>query len=95
MLSVYQTAVEYHMYHTLGIILIAVVINVRPGASLMRWAAAIMLMGIMLFSGSLYLPSVSDVRWLSVTTPYDGWRLSSRILLVGSHGGAKATAHRV
>ncbi|MCZ6733477.1 MAG: DUF423 domain-containing protein [Gammaproteobacteria bacterium] len=43
MLSVYQTAVEYHMYHTLGIILIGVVINVRPGPSLMRWAAAIKL----------------------------------------------------
>ena len=43
MLSVYRTAVEYHRDHALGIILIAVVINVRPGASLMRWAAAIML----------------------------------------------------
>ena len=52
MLSVYQTAVEYHRYNALGIILIAVVINVRPGASLMRWAAAIMLVGIILFSGS-------------------------------------------
>ncbi len=52
MLSVYQTAVEYHRYNALGIILIAVVINVRPGASLMRWATAIMLVGIILFSGS-------------------------------------------
>ncbi len=38
MLSVYQTVVEYHMCHVVGMILIGVVINVRPGPSLVRWA---------------------------------------------------------
>ncbi|TDJ62351.1 MAG: DUF423 domain-containing protein [Proteobacteria bacterium] len=95
MLSVYQTAVEYHRDHALGIILIAVVINVRPGPSLMRWVAAIMPVGIILFSGSLYLPSVSDVRWLSLTTLYDGWRLSSCVLLVGVVWWRKSDRPRV
>ena len=83
MLSVYQTAVEYHRYHALGIIPIGVVINVRPGSSLMRWVAAIVLAGIILFSGSLYLLSFSGMRWLGAITPFGGLAFIIAWLLVG------------
>ena len=83
MLSVYQTAVEYHTYHALGIILIGLIITTRPNSILTRWAAAIMLAGIILFSGSLYLLSFSGMRWLGAITPFGGLAFIIAWLLVG------------
>lgn len=83
MLSVYQTAVEYHTYHALGIILIGLIITTRSNSILTRWAAAIMLAGIILFSGSLYLLSFSGMRWLGAITPFGGLAFIIAWLLVG------------
>ncbi len=68
--AIWQTAVQYQMYHALGLILIGLLshslkINLnRPG-----W---IMLSGILLFSGSLYLLSLSGIKALGMITPVGG-----------------------
>lgn len=72
MLAVYQTAVNYHMWHALGLGLIATIAYQHPGAPLLRWAGWIMLAGIVLFSGSLYLLSLSGIEWLGAITPFGG-----------------------
>ena len=68
--AIWQTAVEYQMYHALGLILIGLLshslkINLsRPG-----W---LMLTGILLFSGSLYLLSLSGIKTFGMITPIGG-----------------------
>ena len=72
MLSVYQTGVQYHFYHSLGLIIIGVVAFYLPASTLLKWSATVMLAGIVLFSGSLYLLALTDVRWLGMITPLGG-----------------------
>ena len=72
MMAVYQTGVQYHFYHALGLVLIGLVATHLPHSGSLRWAGWLMLAGIVLFSGSLYALSISGVRWLGVITPFGG-----------------------
>ena len=72
-LSVYEKAVFYHFLHALGILLIAVL--ARSGAitsSGQARAAWLLLIGILVFSGSLYALAVSGIRVLGAITPIGG-----------------------
>jgi uncharacterized membrane protein YgdD (TMEM256/DUF423 family) len=76
-IGVFQTGVQYHMYHTLA--LLAMGILYSPFASaLLRWAARSFMVGILLFSGSLYaitaykLYNESVPRFLGPITPIGG-----------------------
>lgn len=72
MLEVYQTGVQYHMYHALGLILLGILTARNPDNTLLAWAAGALVAGIVLFSGSLYVLSISSVRWLGAITPLGG-----------------------
>jgi uncharacterized membrane protein YgdD (TMEM256/DUF423 family) len=72
MLTVYQTGVTYHMWHALGLISIGFMRQQMPDSSLLRWAGWLMFIGIILFSGSLYLLSILNIRWLGIITPFGG-----------------------
>jgi uncharacterized membrane protein YgdD (TMEM256/DUF423 family) len=72
MQAVYQTAVQYHFYHALGLLLIGVVALNIPSAESTKWAGRLMILGIVLFSGSLYVLSITGVRWLGAITPLGG-----------------------
>jgi uncharacterized membrane protein YgdD (TMEM256/DUF423 family) len=72
MLAVFQTAVQYHFYHALGLLLIGIVATLWPGSGLLKVAGWAMLGGIILFSGSLYILSISGIRWLGAVTPFGG-----------------------
>ena len=72
MLAVYHTGVQYHFYHALGLILIGIIALHLPASSALRWSGWTMLAGIILFSGSLYLLSVTQWRWLGMITPVGG-----------------------
>lgn len=72
MMSVYKTAVEYHVYHAFGLILIGLIANNLASNNLALWAGACMMIGVLLFSGSLYLLSITGVRWLGAITPFGG-----------------------
>jgi uncharacterized membrane protein YgdD (TMEM256/DUF423 family) len=72
MLAVYQTGVSYQMWHALGLIGIALVRRHEPESRLLNWAGWLMLIGIVLFSGSLYLLAVMDVKQLGMVTPFGG-----------------------
>ncbi|WP_010630674.1 DUF423 domain-containing protein [Sporolactobacillus vineae] len=73
-LSVYETGVQYQMYHSLGLILFGLLaLTVLHGsASLLSWAGGLMILGIVLFSGSLYALSISGIRLLGIITPFGG-----------------------
>lgn len=72
LLSVYQTAVQYHFYHALGLLAVGVLILWTPSNIWLKYSGGALLAGIVLFSGSLYLLSVTGVRALGAITPVGG-----------------------
>ncbi|CAA9892722.1 conserved membrane hypothetical protein [Candidatus Methylobacter favarea] len=82
MLSVYQTGVTYHMWHALGLISIGLIRQQAPDSSLLRWAGWLMFIGIILFSGSLYLLAILNIRGLGIITPFGGLAFLTAWLLL-------------
>ena len=72
LLAVYHTAVQYHFYHALGLLLIGVIALQFPTSVWVRVAGGLMLAGVVLFSGSLYVLSFTGARWLGAVTPLGG-----------------------
>ena len=72
MLAVYQTGVQYHFYHALGLVLIGLAVLHLPDSAALRAAGWLMAAGILLFSGSLYALALSGERWLGAVTPIGG-----------------------
>lgn len=73
-LQVYETAVRYHFINALGLLAIGVLLRSLDG-ELLRWSAVLLLTGIILFSGSLYLLTFGAPRVLGVITPVGGLAL--------------------
>jgi uncharacterized membrane protein YgdD (TMEM256/DUF423 family) len=67
-LHAFQTAVQYQVYHALGLILLSLIYEKIPG-SLISWAAYLFIGGIILFSGSIY--ALTAIR-ISGKTGFDG-----------------------
>ncbi|PTB84678.1 DUF423 domain-containing protein [Pseudidiomarina aestuarii] len=72
MLAVYQTGVEYQIYHALGLLLVAALMVPYPNATGLRTGGWILLAGIILFSGSLYLLALTGWRFFGPITPVGG-----------------------
>lgn len=69
--EVFQTGSEYHFYHTISILCISILYQFKPHKLLLR-ANLFFLVGIVLFSGSLYLLAVTEVGKLGAITPLGG-----------------------
>ena len=72
MLAVWHTGVEYHIYHALGLLAVGLVATQLPESALLKWSGWLMLAGILLFSGSLYVLALSGKGWLGAITPVGG-----------------------
>jgi uncharacterized membrane protein YgdD (TMEM256/DUF423 family) len=72
MLAVFQTGVHYHLFHALGLLAVGLVATQIADSIWLKWSGWLMLVGIILFSGSLYVLSVSGLRWLGMVTPFGG-----------------------
>lgn len=72
MLAVYQTGVHYHLFHALGLMVVGLLETQIEGSAYLKWSGWLMLAGILLFSGSLYILSVNGIRWLGAVTPFGG-----------------------
>lgn len=71
MMQVYKTGVEYHFYHALGLLLIGA-LSVSIPSGLLNWSAIFLTLGIILFSGSLYIMAITGIKWLGAITPLGG-----------------------
>ena len=71
MLSVFETAVRYQMYHALALCIVAWIgkADARLPMAVVGW---LFTTGIVLFSGSLYVLSLSGIRWIGALTPLGG-----------------------
>ncbi|PKR77183.1 DUF423 domain-containing protein [Halalkalibacillus sediminis] len=71
MLQTWEKAVQYQMFHTMAIF-IAAVLLMRSEISSFSTAGWVFLIGIVLFSGSLYIYSVTGIKALAMITPVGG-----------------------
>jgi uncharacterized membrane protein YgdD (TMEM256/DUF423 family) len=72
LLDVYQTGVHYHMFHALGLILVGVIAHWLSNSNLVAWSGGLILSGIIIFSGSLYILSLTGIRTFGAITPVGG-----------------------
>lgn len=84
MMDVYQTGVQYHFFHALGLLLIGTLFTAIPHSILLKWAGFIMLAGIIVFSGSLYILSITGIKALGAVTPVGGLCFIAGWLLVAA-----------
>ncbi len=70
--ALFQTAVQYHMFHALGLIAVGVVAAQQTGRGLLIGAGGLMFLGILFFCGTIYLSAITGYRGLSALTPIGG-----------------------
>ncbi len=71
LLAIFETGVRYHLVHALALIAVAWAADRFPGVwtTVAGWG---FLVGILVFSGSLYLMTLTGARWLGAVTPIGG-----------------------
>jgi uncharacterized membrane protein YgdD (TMEM256/DUF423 family) len=73
LMSVYEKAVFYHFIHALGLLVVSIMPKTGAlSASTAQWVCGLLLAGILIFSGSLYLLALTGVRVLGAVTPVGG-----------------------
>ena len=82
MLQVFDTATRYVMYHAFGLCIVSWAIDRHPGQRLEK-AGWLFIIGILLFSGSLYVMSLAGIRWLGAVTPVGGLAFLAGWILLG------------
>ncbi|HBO14388.1 MAG TPA: DUF423 domain-containing protein [Halieaceae bacterium] len=70
--GVFETAVQYHFYHALALALVGVLLLSQPATALLKSSGWLFLIGIAVFSGSLYLLAITGIKWLGAVTPLGG-----------------------
>src|SRR3989338_5454816 len=70
--SIYHTAVLYHLVHGLALLAVGWLATLRPTEPLIQKAGWAFVIGIVLFSGSLYLLSVTGIKKIGIVTPLGG-----------------------
>lgn len=80
-LATFETAVQYQMYHALAIILTGILGFILPKTDF-SLVTLLFLLGILIFSGSLYLLCASGIRWLGAITPLGGTAFLAAWLLL-------------
>lgn len=72
-LAIYETGVRYQVYHAIALLIVGLLRGNTPQSSPWLDAAGwLFTAGIVIFSGSLYLLSVTGARWLGAITPAGG-----------------------
>lgn len=72
MLATWNTGVQYHLVHALGLILVGIICQLLPEAPLVKVAGWLLVAGTVLFSGSLYILVLSGVRAFGMIAPVGG-----------------------
>ncbi len=71
MQSVYQTGISYQFYHTLALVLVEI-ISTTHNSKYLKLSGYMFMTGIILFSGSLMLLAITDVKLFGIITPIGG-----------------------
>jgi uncharacterized membrane protein YgdD (TMEM256/DUF423 family) len=71
-LAIYETGVRYQIYHAFALLIVGVLRGSMARSPWIDAAGWLFTIGIVIFSGSLYLLSISGARWLGAITPAGG-----------------------
>jgi uncharacterized membrane protein YgdD (TMEM256/DUF423 family) len=71
-MALWQTAVQYHAWHALGLLAVGLLLLHKPDGAALAVAAWLFVAGIALFSGSLYALALTGARGLGAVTPFGG-----------------------
>jgi len=84
LMAVYHTGNQYHFYHALGLFAVAVAAAWFQPSRLFGLSGAFILAGLILFSGSLYVLSLTGQRWIGMVTPFGGMAFMTGWLLLAA-----------
>ncbi len=82
MLTTFETGVQYQFYHSLGLILVGVILHAVKTSTMVSAAGGLMVAGIILFSGSLYLICFTGIRSFGMIAPIGGTAFIAAWLLL-------------
>lgn len=82
-LKTWNTGVTYQMFHATGLFIVGILLAKAPNAGLLNTAGWLMFIGIIVFSGSLYVLSTTGIKVLGAITPIGGLAFLAAWLLVG------------
>ena len=71
-MGVFETAVQYHFYHAFALLAVGIIALSQADSVLLKTSGWLFIVGLVLFSGSLYTLSFSGARWLGAITPLGG-----------------------
>ena len=71
-LASFQTGVLYQQLHAIGLLIVGIVARREPASPPLKWAAWLMMAGVLLFCGSIYLMTAGAPRWLGMVAPVGG-----------------------
>ena len=85
MLDTYKTGNQYHFYHTFALLTVGILMHFNQ-SKMLWWSSYLFTTGLILFSGSLYVMAVSDIKALGMITPLGGiaWIIAWVFLIVHS-----------
>jgi uncharacterized membrane protein YgdD (TMEM256/DUF423 family) len=82
--TVYQTAVQYHFWHALGLLGVGALMLEWPTSGRLGWVAGLLVAGLLLFCGSLYALALTGAAWLGTLTPIGGLAFIAAWLVLAS-----------
>ncbi len=68
----YNTAVSYHFYHSLALLLTGGIMAIYTSVKAFKISSLLFTIGLAIFSGSLYVLSLTGITWLGAITPIGG-----------------------
>ncbi|WGT68155.1 DUF423 domain-containing protein [cyanobacterium endosymbiont of Epithemia clementina EcSB] len=72
-LDIFETGIKYQMYHSLALLLVVLLLTSQQNyPSSLLWAGYGFILGMLIFSGSLYALSLTGIKWLGAITPIGG-----------------------
>ena len=72
LLTNYQTGVQYMFFHALALFVVVLALTRWPTSNLTAWSGWLFVVGILFFSGSLFVMAFTGQRWLGAITPIGG-----------------------
>lgn len=82
MLGTWEKAVDYQMFHTMALFITGLLVEKIAGGSIV-WAGWLFFVGILLFSGSLYIYSTTGIKSLAMITPFGGLTFLAGWIVLG------------
>ncbi len=89
--AIYDTGVQYHMLHAVGMLIVGLLGDRLGNPRRLSRAGWAFVLGTILFSGSLYVLSITEISWLGAITPLGGLAFLTGWALLGSAALASRT----